>query len=307
MIELFHFTRKDLLAPILTHGLFPSAKFHDLGLEMRRNVLYCWLSPDDDRMGYRENPEYECLKALVEPERCLVADMDLATLAYQYMRGAGGKDRDLDQARHYADVYRSTAVPVDLYQPGLFGAPEVLVKGPVSADQLTATLNAGLPVTEGQVIQIKALRYDGTPYRWWEARVERVTSDCIVTYAPVGCVLHQPNGSWQSSVAVRGFYWTDRPYNLLEYYSATKEKSGLYANVASPAQLVPGGIQYCDYELDVDRRVGQAAKVLDEEEFEEAAIKYGYSPEFKADCRRVSEEVLRLVDAWIWPFRGGEA
>lgn len=304
MIELFHFTRKGLVAPILTHGLYPSARFHDLGLEMRRNVVYCWLSPDDDRMGYRENPDDECLKALVEPDRCLVADMDLATLAYQYLRGVGGKDRDPDRARQYAQQYWSTAVPAALYRPGLFAAPEVLVKGPIAADQLTLVSPvAGAPFSEGQQIEITALRSDGTPYRWWAARVEKVTADCVVTYTPAGGNVHQPNGDWRTAVAVRAFYWTDRHYNLSECYAANAEGSSLYVHIASPPAFGDGGIRYHDCELDVSKFPGKPAEVLDEDEFAEAAQRYGYSPAFQATCRNAVQEALRLVDQWIWPYR----
>lgn len=306
MIELFHYTQKGLVAPILTHGLFPSARFHDLGLEMRRNVIYCWLTPEDDRMGYRENPDYVCLKAQVEPDRCLVADMDLATLAYQHLRGVGGKERDPEKARAFAEQYQATAVPVSQYRPRIFAAPEVLVKGAVPADRLSLAAAPDLPLSQGELVRITARRADGTPYRWWEARVEKVTPNCVVTYAPAGCVVHHPGAAdWQSTGAVRTFYWTDRPYNLNEIYQRDRETSGLYVHIASPAQFVAGGISYHDYELDVNQHVGQAAQVLDEDEFAEAACKYGYSPEFQAECRAAVQEALRLVDTWIWPYRIG--
>lgn len=304
MIELYHFTQRRLAAPILTHGLYPSAKFHHLGLEMRRNVLYCWLSPDDDRMEYRQNPEYCCLSALVEPDRCLVADMELATQAYQYLRGVGGKPQDGERARQFAQLYQSTAVPVDRYRPGLFEAPEVLVKGPITPERVRyASPFVALSMREGDRIQVKALRYDGTPYRWWDATVERVTPDCVVTYSRAGTVVYEPKGQWQSPVSVRTFYWTDRWYNLSEVYAAEKEKSSLYVHIASPPEFASGGIRYKDYELDVSQSVGQPAVVLDEDEFEEAAQRYEYSADMQAVCRGAVTEALQLVNGWIWPLR----
>ncbi|MDF2630057.1 MAG: hypothetical protein K0R39_3888 [Symbiobacteriaceae bacterium] len=303
MLELYHFTPQSAVASILIHGLFPSGRFHDLGLQMRRNVVYCWLSPDDDRMGYGENAGYECLRVLVEPERCLVADMDLATVAYQHMRGVGAKDRDPEQARQYAERYHATAVPAAQYRPGLFTAPEVLVSGPVRASQLAPVTDSALPLAEGQQVQITARRFDGTPYRWWEARVEKVTSDCVVTYVPAGGLLHQPGGDWQSPVSVRTFYWADRHYNLCECYAASDEGSSLYVHIASPPQFATGVIDYRDFELDVSKFVGKPAVVLDEDEFEAAAVKYGYSQAFQADCRSAVAEALSLVDRWIWTYR----
>lgn len=304
MIELCHYTHRRHVAPILTHGLYPSARFHHLGLEMRRNVVYCWLSPEHDRMGYAQNPEYDCLTMLVEPDRCLVADMELATLAYQHLRGVAGKPQDAEQARYYALQYQNTAVPIDHYRPGLFSAPEVLVKESISSERVRySPPSVEIPMREGESIQITALRYDGTPYRWWPAKVERITPACVVTYAPAGTVVHQPDGDWQSPVAVRAFYWTDRLYNLSEIYAADREKSGLYVHIASVPQFVPGGIRYRDHELDVSQNVGQPAKVLDEDEFAEAVERYGYSADMQAACRGAVTEALQLVDAWIWPLR----
>jgi protein associated with RNAse G/E len=260
-------------------------------------------------MGYAGDPEYECLEALVEAERCLVADMELATLAYQHMRGVGGKVQDSEQARQYALQYEETAVPVERYRPGIFAAPEVLVKGPISASQLTLASSfpeapdSRVPFSVGELLQVTASRYDGTPYRWWEAQVERVTPGCVVTFASAGGLVNQPDGGWRSPVSVRTFYWTDRLFNLSEVYATDTGRSGLYVHIASTPRFGEGGLRYHDHELDVVQYAGETARVVDEDEFAEAVKRYGYSTELQANCRQAVAEALQLVDRWIWPGR----
>jgi protein associated with RNAse G/E len=71
--------------------------------------------------------------------------------------------------------------------------------------------------------------------------------------------------------------------------------------VASPARRSAEGIEYCDYELDVVKRVGQPPEVIDEDEFVAAISQYGYSAELQAECRRAVLEAVALVEGWRWP------
>ncbi len=158
------------------------------------------------------------------------------------------------------------------------------------------------PFVPGERIRVTAMRYDGTPYRWWDATVEAVTPDCVVTFSPAGGTVYQPDGNWLARVSVRTYYWSDRMYNLGEFLAPERERSGLYVHIASTPTFSPGEIRYHDYELDVLKYVGQPAKVVDEEEFQQAGERYGYSPEFQATCRKAVDEALHLVEAWVWPL-----
>ena len=150
----------------------------------------------------------------------------------------------------------------------------------------------------GDSITVTALKSDGNPYRWWRPVVESVGKDRLVTLSCIGDPVHGPGGGWTQRHHIRTIYWFDRPYNLMEVYEADGRLKQIYIHIASVPVLEGKRLVYTDHELDVVRRCGQRARVVDEDEFVAAARQFGYSREFQASCRRAVAEALRLVSAW---------
>ncbi|NLG69553.1 MAG: DUF402 domain-containing protein, partial [Firmicutes bacterium] len=142
-------------------------------------------------------------------------------------------------------------------------------------------------------VQVKALKYDGTVYRWWDAAVECRVGSLIVTFNSPGHLVFDLRGAWPTRVACRAYYWLDRPYNVLETFQVDGTPEQLYINVASPASLHAGILSFRDYQLDVVKRPGLPASIVDEDEFEEARHRYGYPPGFVGHCRAVAQEARR--------------
>lgn len=133
-MNLLHSVPRSELEEVLRTGLRPASAFPELGLEMRRGVVYCWLRREDDRMSSDEQrPDHIYLEVTVDESRCLVADMDLIGAAMTYA-GSGGKVQNPEASRLLAEAYRVTAVPLRDYTPGMFFTPEVLVKGDIAPD-----------------------------------------------------------------------------------------------------------------------------------------------------------------------------
>jgi len=136
-VHLFHSIHKSKLEEALSAGLKAGSEFPDLGLEMRRGVVFCWLHKSDDRLGgHGQRSDFAYLEVAVDRDRCLVADMDLISLAMMYHQGSGGRAKNPEAARLLAEAYRVTAVPLSEYTPGSFCTPEVLVKGDIGPDCL---------------------------------------------------------------------------------------------------------------------------------------------------------------------------
>ena len=134
-VRLLHSIHKSKFADALSTGLKAASEFPALGLEMRRGVVYCWLDKADDRLSSGgQRADFVYLEVEVNQDRCLVADMELISLAMMYHQGSGGKPRNPGAARLLAEAYRVTAVPLAEYAPGMFCTPEVLVKGDIAAE-----------------------------------------------------------------------------------------------------------------------------------------------------------------------------
>lgn len=58
-------------------------------------------------------------------------------------------------------------------------------------------------------------------------------------------------------------------------------------------------ISFTDHELDVSRIPPERARIVDEDEFLEAAARYGYSSELQWICYEVAREAVRVANAWV--------
>jgi hypothetical protein len=150
-IRLLHSVPRADLESVLREGLRASSAFDDLGLEMRRGVIYCWLRPGDDKM-WGKNPDYAYLEITVDPSRCRVADMDFASIALMYLQGQNGKPKNPEAVALLAKLYAVTSVPLSEYREGILWTPEVLVKGKISPQDI------GLPpkLTQEQIEQVRS-------------------------------------------------------------------------------------------------------------------------------------------------------
>ncbi len=134
-IDLYHYARTENLDPISEEGLKPGSRFFMMDVPARNNAVYMWLAPDYDVMGYNENPQYVCLRARVELARCRVAPMELISAAYVNHIGQR-QPRNPEIAERLIAAYEKHLLPVDDYEKGRFRAPEVLVEGEISPDDI---------------------------------------------------------------------------------------------------------------------------------------------------------------------------
>ena len=134
-IDVFHYARSEDLDAISEEGLKPGSRTMALDFALRNNSVYAWLAPDFDVMGYNENPRYVCLRARVDASRCRVAAFELAQAAYNNHIGRRQAKNEEISTRLLA-VYEKTAVSLDQHTLGTFRAPEVLVDGEISPDDI---------------------------------------------------------------------------------------------------------------------------------------------------------------------------
>ncbi|MGD9001210.1 MAG: DUF402 domain-containing protein [Anaerolineae bacterium] len=151
----------------------------------------------------------------------------------------------------------------------------------------------------GETAQVRAYKADGACYRWWYATVEAVETDRIVLVAPVGHRVEGIDGGWASQHAIRAYYWLNRWYSLLEVYAPDGRLAEIYVNISSPVEIEDSQMRFTDYELDVSRVPPNEARIVDEEEFLEAASRHAYSKELQEACRRAAREAVELADSWV--------
>ncbi len=156
----------------------------------------------------------------------------------------------------------------------------------------------------GQTIEIRALKSNGKPYRWWRSTVESCDQEHVATLNRIGDFVEGTGRGWLHKHHHRTIYWFGRPYNLAEVYERNGRLKQLYVHISSLPKLQDHALVYVDHELDVVWRPGQAPRVTDQDEFAAAAARFGYSAELQEACWRAVEEALELVRCWkaMGPF-----
>lgn len=151
----------------------------------------------------------------------------------------------------------------------------------------------------GDKIHVCACKTDGTVYRSWHTMIESVDADSIVTISPAGSSVFNIKGEdYPLLHHYRAYYWFDKFYNLLEVFETSGELIHIYLNVASPPEFENGIMSFKDHELDVSKVLPNEAKLVDEDEFTEAVIKYQYSKEFQEKMYSAANEALELANHW---------
>lgn len=158
---------------------------------------------------------------------------------------------------------------------------------------------SGVPrLRPGDVIETRVLKADGHLYRSWHSRIESIDERGVVACTRRGERVKGPGGGWPSKHHWRHVYWFDRPYNLTELYEPDGRLKQVYIDIASPPALAGQTLVYTDHELDVVVRGQKAPYVVDQDEFEEAAVRYGYSERFQEACWQAVDEALKLAATW---------
>jgi protein associated with RNAse G/E len=164
----------------------------------------------------------------------------------------------------------------------------------------------------GDMLHVRACKTDGTVYRSWHTTIESVEADSIVTISPAGDTIQDlVRGQFVARHSLRSYYWHDRFYNLIEVFETDGTLLQVYINIASPPWFEEGHLCYIDHELDVFKVPHQKAKLIDEDEFAEAVVKYRYTDEFQQKMYRAAREAIDLANHWqakpVPTFGGNDA
>lgn len=86
-----------------------------------------------------------------------------------------------------------------------------------------------------------------------------------------------------------------------EFY-ASRPHWGVYVNIGTPCERLPGRIRQVDLDLDVVRTWEGVVKILDEDEFADHRIRFGYPPELIDGARGATAEVATMLALRNEPF-----
>jgi uncharacterized protein len=152
-------------------------------------------------------------------------------------------------------------------------------------------------------VTVRVLKYDGAEYRRWNAHVSRRDGSLIVLVAEFErSVLHDLLGEIRVGTRTVEYYWLDRWYNVFRFLENDGATRLCYGNVNTPPRFENSVLTYIDLDIDILAQPDFSYQVLDLEEFEMNAVRYGYSNEVKTKARAAVDELISMIETRQFPF-----
>ena len=152
-------------------------------------------------------------------------------------------------------------------------------------------------------LTVRVLKYDGTEYRRWSARLSRREGSLLVLDAEFEYdVQHDLLGAIQSGTRTVEYYWLDRWYNIFRFMNDENATRLYYCNINMPPSLKDQVLTYIDLDIDILVQPDFSYQVLDLDEFEANTERYGYSEEVKSQARAAVDELVSMIGSRQFPF-----
>ena len=152
-------------------------------------------------------------------------------------------------------------------------------------------------------IVVSVLKYDGREHRRWPARVAKTEDTLLVLDAVFDEEIeHDLLGTIASGTISTEYYWLDRWYNVFRFSDPDRELKNFYCNVNTPPEFDGRVLSYIDLDIDVLVALDLTYKILDVDDFEENARRYGYPEEIQANARRALSQLTGLIETKSFPF-----
>ena len=158
---------------------------------------------------------------------------------------------------------------------------------------------------EGPIV-VRSLKYDGRVHREWRARlVGREGALVVVEGVFESEIRHPLLGTVAAGTLSTEYYWTDRWYSVFRFREPGGRLRNHYCNVNCPAQFDGRALSFVDLDIDVLVAPDFSYSVLDEDEFEAHAARYGYPASVRAEVSRALSELIGMIEGRRFPFGEG--
>ena len=155
-------------------------------------------------------------------------------------------------------------------------------------------------------LTIRVLKYDGTEYRRWNARVARSEGSLIVLDAEFDLdVQHELLGKIPKGSRTVEYYWLDRWYNVFRFLKEDGGTRLYYCNINMPPLFDGALLSYIDLDIDILVEPDLSYEVLDLDEFERNAELFDYDDETKRRARTAVDELISMIESRQFPFELG--
>lgn len=153
------------------------------------------------------------------------------------------------------------------------------------------------------MITVRAYKYDGSEHRSWNARVLKRDGSLLILDAEFAEeVQHDLLGTIARGTRSIEYYWLDRWYNVFRFSHPNGPLRNYYCNVNVAPAFDGQVLSYVDLDIDILVHTDFSYEILDLDEFEQNAERYGYSDLVVENARSAVQQLVQLIETRSFPF-----
>ena len=157
-----------------------------------------------------------------------------------------------------------------------------------------------------QSVRVQSYKYDNHLHYEWSSQLKVINNEKIILLGQPGRILHHYTKGKDFTLmgtCIEVYYFNEH-FNC---FFNLDEAGGLeyYVNIGLPITFKDNVITYIDLDVDLEKFADGPWTVVDEDEFLENQVKYGYSQELIQKVEETKEELLRKIATAEYPFDGG--
>src|SRR5215475_7511544 len=153
------------------------------------------------------------------------------------------------------------------------------------------------------MIEVRATKYDGSGLRTWTAQVLQQDGPLLVLDASFDHeIKHDLLGTIASGTRSIEYYWLGRWYNVFRMAHATGELRNYYCNINAPPAFDGKVLSYVDLDMDILVEPDLSYRIVDLEDFERNASRFGYPQAVQTSARKALDELIELIKRREFPF-----
>lgn len=150
---------------------------------------------------------------------------------------------------------------------------------------------------------INSRKFDGKIHRSWKCNLVEQQDSLIVFVGEFEKeVRHSHLGVIRRGTTSYEYYWLDRWFNVFRFHEPEGDLRNFYCNLNMPPKFQDGILDYVDLDIDILVWQNFEVEILDLDEFEENAEKFGYSDDLKVKVHATLDELLAMIRLLQFPF-----
>lgn len=157
-------------------------------------------------------------------------------------------------------------------------------------------------------MSVNSRDFSGQIKKSWPAELVRDDGELIELYGVFDFSFEHPHlGGIPIGMISYEYYWRTRWYNVFRFHSPDGRFRGYYCNVNMPPVLVESTLDYVDLDIDVIVSVDGTVAVVDEDEFEENAVRFKYPRFIRSRAQAAVDELVLLARSRVFPFESSNS